>query len=151
MATTASWGIALAKCCVDRVSQLKKRVTIQTLSVLSDGQGGWSESWVDGDTVWASIEPLKGYERFQAMQMQTPVTHKLGMRYRSDVNTGIRLKYGDRIFSVEEVLNVNEDSRFLEIKAVERVVTAAEADIGAILLATGAYLTLRDNGRILLR
>ncbi|WP_020471469.1 phage head closure protein [Zavarzinella formosa] len=129
---------------------MKNRVTIQAVSRLSDGQGGYAESWVDGATVWASIEPYSGYQKFQAMQLQTPVTHKISMRYRPDVATGTRLKYGDRFFSVEEALNVNEEGRFLAIKAVERVVRAEAVDVGALLLETGAYLRLNGGGRILL-
>jgi SPP1 family predicted phage head-tail adaptor len=100
---------------------MKFRVTIQSETQSSDGQGGFTSSWVDGDTVWASIEPLKGWERMQAQQMQTPVTHKLVMRYRSDVTTETRLKYGSRLFQVKEVINQDENSRFLIIKAIERV------------------------------
>jgi SPP1 family predicted phage head-tail adaptor len=100
---------------------LRHRVTIQVNTPVSDGQGGFTESWADGATVYASIEPLKGYERFQGMQMQTPVTHKIVMRYRSDVTTASRIKFGTRVFCVQEVLNPAERNRYLQIKAVERV------------------------------
>ncbi|MCE9566359.1 MAG: phage head closure protein [Planctomycetes bacterium] len=99
---------------------MKHRVTIQNSSQVSDGQGGSTESWPDGDTVWASIEALKGFEKYQAMQMQTPVTHKLVVRYRADITTASRLKFGTRIFWVKEALNVKEENRYLQIKAIER-------------------------------
>lgn len=99
---------------------LRHRVTVQTRSQVSDGQGGFTDSWVDGVSLWCSIEPVKGYERFQAMQMQTPVTHKLTMRYNATVTTSCRLKFGDRIFSVVEVLNQEERDRWLIVKALER-------------------------------
>jgi SPP1 family predicted phage head-tail adaptor len=102
---------------------MKFRITIQSLGQSSDGQGGWTDTWTDGDTVYASIEPVKAWERFQADQMQTPVTHKLVMRYRSDVTTTSRLKYGTRYFWVKEVINEDENSRFLIIKAIERGIT----------------------------
>lgn len=110
----------MGKCNADLVASLKRRVTIQSSTTVSDGQGGVTETWVDGATVHASVEPIKGYERYQAMQTQTPVTHKIVMRYRGDVTTASRLKYGDRVFWVKECLNVAEEGRFLEIKAVER-------------------------------
>ncbi|CAN5262594.1 phage head closure protein [soil metagenome] len=99
---------------------LRHRLTIQTLSKVSDGQGGYAETWSDGQTVWASIEPLKGYERLQAMQMQTPVTHKIVIRYREGVTTASRFLLGERIFWVKEVINESERNRFLNIKAIER-------------------------------
>lgn len=109
----------MGKCCYEAAS-LKHRVTLQSLARVSDGQGGYSESWTDVSDVWVSIAPMKGYERFQAMQMQTPVTHKIVMRYRSDVTTAHRLLYGSRVFALKEVLNRDEDSRFLDIKALEQ-------------------------------
>lgn len=139
----------MAKCCSALVAQMKRRVTIQNVSRSPDEQGGFTETWTDGATVYASIDPYTGYQKFQAMQMQTPVTHKIVMRYRDDVTTETRLKFGDRIFDVAEALNVQEDGRFLQIKAVERVVIAPEPDIGAILLTTGAYLLQAQGGRIL--
>ena len=99
---------------------MKHRVTIQGPAKVSDDQGGFTESWEDGADVWASIEPLKGYEKFQAQQMQAPVTHRIVMRYRTDVTTASRLKHRDRVFWVKEVINRSEENRFLIIKAIER-------------------------------
>jgi len=111
----------MASCsCSNRAATLKRRVTIQNATRTGDGQGGFTETWPDGATVWASIEPLKAYEKFQAMQMQTPVTHKIVMRHRGDVTSASRLKYGDRIFWVKEAINEDEENRFLIIKAIER-------------------------------
>lgn len=110
------------KCCADVVSKMKRRVTIQNVSMVSDDQGGFTETWTDGATIWAGVEPASGYEKFQAMQMQTPITHKILTRYRSDLTTSSRLKLGSRILWVQEALNVGEESRFLSIKATERAV-----------------------------
>ncbi len=107
-------------CCASLAASLKKRVTIQNPTSVSDGQGGFTETYADGATVSASITPAKGYEKYQAMQAQTPITHEILMRYRADVTTASRLKYSTRVFWVQECLNVDEENRFLKIKAVER-------------------------------
>jgi len=107
-------------CCDYLPAKMKHQVTIQSKSSASDGQGGFTETWNDGDTVSAFIEPVKAYEKFQAMQMQTPITHKITMRYRADVTTASRLKYGSRIYWVKEAINVEEAGRFLILKAIER-------------------------------
>lgn len=98
----------------------RKRVTVQNASRVSDGQGGFTESWPDGSTVWAAVEPLKGYEKFQAMQMQSPQTHKVTMRYTAEVTAASRLTLQGRVLWVKEVLDVEERNRFLIIKAEER-------------------------------
>ncbi len=99
---------------------MRHRVTIQNVSRVSDGQGGFTETFADGATVFASIEPVKAWERYQAMQTQAPVTHKVLMRYRADVTSASRLKFGTRVLWVKEVINPNEDDAFLEIRAQER-------------------------------
>jgi SPP1 family predicted phage head-tail adaptor len=99
---------------------MRKRATLQRSVATSDGQGGEIESWVDVADVWLSIDPVKGYERFQAMQMQTPVTHRIVLRFRADVTTASRFVYDGRVFWVQGCLNVEGRNRFLEIKAVER-------------------------------
>ncbi len=109
----------MGKCCYEAAS-LKHRVKLQSLARVSDGQGGYTESWTDVSDVWVSITPMKGYEKFQELQMQTPVPHKIVMSYRSDMTTAHRLLYGSRVFALKEVLNRDEDSRFLDIKALEQ-------------------------------
>jgi SPP1 family predicted phage head-tail adaptor len=111
----------MAKSCVDYApARMDKRVTIQSASQISDGQGGFTETWSDGASVWAWIQPVKGYEKFQASQTQTPLSHKIVTRYRTDITTASRLKYGDRIFWVKEVINRDEANQFLDIRALER-------------------------------
>lgn len=110
----------MVSCCDNLAATFRHRVIIQTSTQVSDGQGGFTEMWTDGGTVWASVETLKAYQRFQAMQLQTPATHKLVMRYRADVNSGIRLKFGVRLFWVQEVINVEMRNRYLILQVNER-------------------------------
>ena len=109
----------MAECCASVVTSLKKRVTVQNVTRTADGQGGFTETWTDHADVWCSIEPVKAWERYQAAQLQAPVTHKIVMRYNRGVTPASRLKFGDRIFNVKEVINRMEESRFLDIRAVE--------------------------------
>jgi SPP1 family predicted phage head-tail adaptor len=98
---------------------LNKRVTIQNVARSEDGQGGYTETWPDGATVWARLVQKKAWEKFQAQQTQTPVIWAVTMRYRTDVTSSSRIKYGDRILNVKEIINRNEEKRFLDIKAIE--------------------------------
>lgn len=108
----------MAKCCT--IADLKHRVSIQSKSDASDSQGGFTTSWATDATVWAAIQPMKGYEKFQAQQLQTPLSHKVTIRYRSGVTTAKRLLFGSRVLHIKEVINVNEDSAFLELRCLEQ-------------------------------
>lgn len=111
----------MAKACVTHpAARMDKRVTIQSVSRASDNQGGFTETWADGDTVWASVEQKKAWEKFQAQQEQTPVIWAVTIRYRTDVTSASRLKYGTRVLWVKEVINRGEANAFLDIKAIER-------------------------------
>ena len=109
----------MAECRASVAASLKKRLTIQNVARTPDGQGGFTETWADAATVYASLEPVKSYERYQAMQLAAPVSHTVVMRYTPAVTARSRLAYGDRVFNVKEVINQMEENRFLTIKAVE--------------------------------
>src|SRR5665213_2864274 len=98
---------------------MNRRVTIQQVSETPDGQGGFTEAWADVATVWASINPAKGWEKMQAMQLQTPITHKLVIRYRTGLTTKHRLLFGTRIFNIKEILNPGESNFSLNLQCVE--------------------------------
>jgi SPP1 family predicted phage head-tail adaptor len=106
-------------CQKNPVAKMQHRLTVQTKSNVSDGQGGYTESWADSFDIWASIEPLKGWEKYQAMQVETPLTHKIIARYRAGITTAHRLKFGTRILHIKEVINENEAKAFLRIMAQE--------------------------------
>lgn len=110
----------MGKGCCAGFAAMRQQVTIQAVSRTPDGQGGFTESWVDGDTVWASVEQKKAWEKFQAQQEQTPVVWAVTIRYRGDVTSASRLKYGTRVLWVKEVINRGEANAYLDIKAIER-------------------------------
>jgi SPP1 family predicted phage head-tail adaptor len=109
----------LAKC-TSVAATFRHRLTIQNETKTPDGQGGFTSTWTDGATIWASIDPIKAFERYQAMQAQTPITHKIMTRYTSEITSASRLKFGTRIFWVQEVIDPEERQRFLTIKTIER-------------------------------
>lgn len=83
--------------------RLRTRVVIQTVTRPDDGGGGTAEVWVDGPTVWAHIEPLRGVERYAAQQTTSRVSHRVTIRHRS-VTPQQRIRVGERIFDVRGVL-----------------------------------------------
>jgi SPP1 family predicted phage head-tail adaptor len=106
-------------CIKNPVALMNKRVTVQDARQLRDGQGGVTEVWEDVATVWASIEPVKDYQRMQAMQLQNPITHKVMMRYRSDFTPQMRLVFDTRVFSIVGMINLNENNSFFQLYCEE--------------------------------
>lgn len=105
--------------CESLAAKLRHRVTLQGKTTEGDGQGGFAETWGDVADLWVNLDPLKGVERIQAQQLQTPNTHRVLLRYRSGITTAMRLRYGTRIFDIKEVINEGEGNRTLRLMCIE--------------------------------
>lgn len=101
------------------IGELRQRIVFQSAIKLDDGYGGKQVVWQDGFSAWALIEPLSAHEKFEAMSVQSGVTHRVYIRYRPDVGTEMRIKYGNRIFEIEGILDIGEQKRFLELLCSE--------------------------------
>ena len=99
--------------------RLNKRVTLQRATAARDGHGQPIETWSNAAVVWAAIEPIRGREYFAAQQFATEVTHRLRIRYRSDVRATWRVRYGTRTFRIESVIDPLERHETLELMCVE--------------------------------
>lgn len=102
-----------------RIGDLRLRVTLQAEGATSDDGGGYVSSWEDIASVWAQIVPLTGNEVFVHARVEAHVTHRITMRYRSDVTTAMRLIYQERVFNIRAVLNSDERNRWLYLLAEE--------------------------------
>jgi SPP1 family predicted phage head-tail adaptor len=105
------------------IGDLRKRLELQALTETADGGGGFTELWAKVTIVWGSVQPITASERFRAMSLETPITHRIEIRYRNDVTTKSRLLLGSRIFNVRSAVNVDERNKYLEILAEENVPT----------------------------
>jgi SPP1 family predicted phage head-tail adaptor len=85
----------------------------------SDGAGGHTISWTEVGTLFARIEPLSATGRFGADQTLENVTHRITMRCRSDVVSGMRLRRLGRAFEVITVHDPDETGRYLVCRVRE--------------------------------
>lgn len=105
--------------------QLRRRVAIQSRATTVDAVGQISQTWstvLSG--VPAHIEPLSGRELIAAAAVQSSITHRVTVRYHRDLAAPVaanarRVVYGDRVFNVSAVLNIDERNRVIEMLAEE--------------------------------
>lgn len=74
-------------------SDLRERVTIQQLSVVDDGYGGQTQSWVTLATVFAQVLPvysIQGEDEF-ADQRQSRSGYRVLIRMRTDLAASMRI------------------------------------------------------------
>lgn len=94
---------------------LNRRVTVQRKSAARDEFGGLSDTWEDVVTVWARVVPLRGQELFRAQQTIAENTHNFYIRYRTDLDTAMRLVYQGLPFNILSLTDVDDRRRELQI------------------------------------
>ena len=103
-----------------RAGTLNKRVVIQQRSRARTAMGAEDDVWVDTATVWAGITGVSGSAYFSALKNGVEITHKVTMRWRSDVLADCRIKYGNRYFEIVFPSDPEEAHESLEIICKER-------------------------------
>ena len=102
-----------------RIGDLKKRIILQYQTRVPDGMGGFTISWVDHATVYASIWPVSASEIVSANSLTMVISHRIRIRYRSVLKPSWRVKFGNRFFSIVSILNLSENNRILDLMCKE--------------------------------
>ncbi len=98
---------------------LKAELVLERMTPAPDGMGGYAEAWSELAVVWGRIEPVSTAQRDFGVRPRPEVTHRIFLRFRDDVENGMRLRRGDRLFAVRAVHDPDESGRYLVCLAVE--------------------------------
>jgi SPP1 family predicted phage head-tail adaptor len=102
--------------------QLRHRLTLERATLGPAAKGGQRETKYEPiGTFWASVEPFKGAEIFQAAQLKAVTPMKIVMRAGPTVKTTDRLRFegAGRIFNILSVYREYETNAYLIITADE--------------------------------
>jgi len=109
-----------------RAGDLDKRGTIQYIAKSKNSFNEDIETWTDLVTVWCSInvsrsneDAVAGDEDWTPQLRISKTLFKIRMRYRSNINTTMRMKYKNRFFYFVGISNWNEKNKDLTILAKE--------------------------------
>ena len=114
------------------VSRLRHRLMLQQEVQTPDGAGGYTRSWQDIAALWAEIIPLtgsgssacgSGKEAFFAGQIQSEISHRILLRYRSGITPAMRLVFESRAFNIRSVAETDEKRDTLQLLVQEGVAT----------------------------
>ena len=101
------------------IGDMRHRVTFQGLIKTPDGYKGNVKTWQDVITVWAQVIPITGREYFYAHQIKNEITHRVRIRYRTDINVEMRVLFGERVFTIESIIDIGERREYMEIRCME--------------------------------
>ena len=92
--------------------KMRHRITFQRFSGALDDFGdplqADAANWTDVATMWAAIDPISGREFYAAEQSQSEVSHKIRCRYRTVLDTAMRITYGKRRFKIISLIDWEE-------------------------------------------
>lgn len=103
------------------IGSLNKRIELQKVTKVSDGMGGFTNTYTTECTIFASIWPVSAKEQIQAKQMSMTATHRIRIRYRRVMKPDWRIKCADRYFSIVSIINPNTENKMLELLCTESV------------------------------
>lgn len=78
-------------------------IQVHRQSRVTDGKGGWTQSFALLSTINGRITPLTLAEQDRAAQMVGVVTHRLSTSGTTDVKAGDRVIYSGRTYDVQAV------------------------------------------------
>lgn len=75
--------------------------------------------WEDVATIWASVEPISGREYIMLQNTNSELTLRIKMRYRPGITSAMRVKYGERTFNIQSVIDYKELHREMHLMCIE--------------------------------
>lgn len=94
-------------------------IWIQEKQTVPNGEGGFAESWIDKNQVWAAVDPIQARQVFQYRSIDVEATHLIRVDGYTEILEQNRIKFGDRFFEILTIENIQEAD-------FEKVITCKE-------------------------
>lgn len=110
------------------VPRLNRRLTLESPARVSDGAGGFVESWTALGVLWAAVEARTGKERSTGGAALSSVSYRIILR-GAPIGAAARpvpeqrFRDGQRLFRISAVTEHDPDGRYLICFAEEEVAT----------------------------
>lgn len=99
--------------------RLTARLMLEAPDDLDDGQGGVVPGWVAVTSLWGLVEPLTARPGEEANASTVRLTHRVTIRFRDDVTSGMRFGFRGRGLAVRAVRDPDEGRRYLVCECEE--------------------------------
>ncbi len=102
----------------DLMGEMRQRIALQAKTV-TKSEGILQESWTTVAKLWAAVADISGREYFQAQAVQSEVTTRIKIRYRTGITPSMRVLYDSRVFAILSVIDKDERHRVIELMCKE--------------------------------
>lgn len=101
------------------VGSLRRQIIVEQRVAGSDALGQALDSWTTVCTCYADIQPQTGREILAGEAMVSSVSSVITIRYRTNVNAGMRARYAGRVFNIEAVIDLDTQHRWTQMVCTE--------------------------------
>jgi SPP1 family predicted phage head-tail adaptor len=101
--------------------QLNRRLVLEAPVETDDSAGGVARSFNAIATLWASVTPVSAQEEIEAARLGARVTHRIGLRFSSDITTRHRFRDGSAVYRIVSLRDRDGRRRFLDLTAEQRI------------------------------
>lgn len=98
---------------------LRARIIIEREDPTGNDGGSYAPNWTQVANLWAQIEPVTGRVVRQGERLESHITHRVTLRYRTDITAGMRIVCGAQLLTIQAVLDLGARHRFLQLLAQE--------------------------------
>lgn len=73
--------------------------------------------WTNYTNAWAAVEDLSGRDYIQSQQLAegSRVSTRITLRWRGDIDQSMRIKHGERTFSIQAILDPDGTKKMLQL------------------------------------
>ena len=107
-----------------QAGDLRNRVTIKQKSVTREASGAEAIAWLVVATVWAAVEPLSGREFITMRQERAEISTRIRIRYMAGLTPSMRVYWGQRMYEIDTVIEIQERMREIHLMCREQLWTA---------------------------
>lgn len=116
-----------------RTRDLNDKMTIQTLTNMSDASGGVVKSYQTLAAVWVKAEPLGGSETFESDISTNTTRYRFTIHHRLDVNPTAIISFRNEEYDIDSVQMGPGREKWTIIEASQRTQKAASNFVGGSL------------------
>ena len=103
------------KCCDITAGQLNIKTQIYSPAETSNGQGGFTKSWVLLVSPWARVKPKSGSEKLHSQRLNAHGLASMIIRHREDLNESMKVVVRGRDHQVRSIVNIEEADEWIEL------------------------------------
>lgn len=102
------------------IGSLDKRITFITNKEAENEYNLTELQPAEALSCWARIEPVRGREYYEAQRIRTENSYKITTRYHKSLDDSMLIKYQNRTFEIQNIVDPYENHSALEFYCTEK-------------------------------